>query len=292
MIRSMTGFGKATSEADGDALSVEVSSVNHRYLDCSIRLPYAWAAIEPVLKQVVRDLVARGKLNCTVNRKRTGSPVERVLFDENTARQYVEASKKLGQLLGNNQTVSLDVLAQMEGVFYQEEEEEDLDVVKDRVIPVLTAAIERLNMMRLGEGAALAQDIRHRIELLREALSEIETRLPSLNKRYETKLRTRINELKTETAITEERIAIEVAMLAEKGDVTEEVVRLKAHLDHMVELLESKEPVGRRLDFLSQEVQREVNTLGVKTRDGDVVTFVLTMKSELERIREQVQNIE
>ncbi|MEA3365403.1 MAG: YicC/YloC family endoribonuclease, partial [Candidatus Hydrogenedentes bacterium] len=188
--------------------------------------------------------------------------------------------------------LSLDTLANMEGVIYQEEPRDDLEEVERVLTGALEQALKKLNTMRATEGAALAQDIRHRIRLMHESLAKVEARLPELNAKHEERLRARINELATDVSITEERIAIEVALLADKGDVTEETVRLKAHLAHMQELLESDEPVGRRLDFLSQEIQREVNTLGVKTRDCEVAKYVLDMKSELEKIREQVQNIE
>ncbi|HOS04223.1 MAG TPA: DUF1732 domain-containing protein, partial [Candidatus Hydrogenedentes bacterium] len=188
--------------------------------------------------------------------------------------------------------LSLSVLAQMDGVFFQEEEDEDLETAKELVTAVVGEALKKLDAMRAQEGQALADDLRRRLSHMRTVLASIEERLPALNERYETRLRTRIEELKSDLSLTEERIAIEVALMAEKGDVTEEVVRLRTHLDHAEELLSSGEAVGRRLDFLAQEIQREVNTLGVKTRDADVAKEILGMKAELEKIREQVQNIE
>ena len=153
-------------------------------------------------------------------------------------------------------------------------------------------AIARLDEMRANEGKALAEEIRVRVGLIRQGAGNIEARLPELNALYEERLRTRINELRTETNITDERMAIEVALMAEKSDVTEEVVRLKQHLDHMIEILDAKEPSGRKLDFLTQEIHREVNTLGVKTRDANVAKDVLGLKAEVEKMREQIQNIE
>ncbi|HOE66170.1 MAG TPA: YicC family protein [Candidatus Hydrogenedentes bacterium] len=292
MIRSMTGFGKAACDVNGRTVSVEVSSVNHRYLDCSARVPMAWVALEPVVKQVVREHLSRGKVNVTVNRKRAQTTGQAVRLDRELARQYVDASKELGQLLGACEPLSLSVLAQMDGVFFQEEEDEDLETAKELVTAVVGEALKKLDAMRAQEGQALADDLRRRLSHMRTVLASIEERLPALNERYETRLRTRIEELKSDLSLTEERIAIEVALMAEKGDVTEEVVRLRTHLDHAEELLSSGEAVGRRLDFLAQEIQREVNTLGVKTRDADVAKEILGMKAELEKIREQVQNIE
>ncbi len=292
MTRSMTGFGRAAGTLLGDEVTVEMSAVNHRYLDASLRMPLAWAAVEPVLKQHLRKYVSRGKLSVTISRKRgPGSPPS-IRFDPDTARQYVDASRELAAMVGSNGAISVDVLAQLEGVLVHEDPVDDLESVQAGLEALLEDAAARLNAMRATEGEALERDIRARIALIRSSLVRIEDRLPELNGAYEQRLRSRIEELRTEVSLSEERIALEVALLAEKADVTEEVVRLKAHLEHFSGLLDEKEPVGRRLDFLLQELQREINTLGVKTRDSDVARHVLEMKSELEKIREQIQNVE
>ncbi len=293
MLRSMTGFGKADSEYNSDMVSVEVSSVNHRYLDCSVRLPSMWNALEPFLKETVRKVLARGKVYVTVNRKRgAASRPQTVILDKDLARQYLAASAELVQMTGTMETLSLSTLMQMEGVLVHEEPEEDIEKARELVAGTLEAALERLNAMRETEGKALAEDLTFRVKLMGDALGLIEQRLPEINSTYEERLRARIDELKGDVAMTEERIAMEIALIADKGDVTEEVVRLKTHLDHALELLAGNESVGRELNFLSQEFQREVNTLGSKVRDCDVIKEVLRMKSELERFREQVQNIE
>jgi uncharacterized protein (TIGR00255 family) len=288
----MTGFGKATCEYDGQTLTVELSSVNGRYLDCNLRMPPAWSALEPVIKQTVRKHVNRGKLNVTVNRRRTESSNRSIRFDRALAEQYLEASKELSAVLGSYETLSLNVLAQFDGVMFQEDTEEDIEALEPTLVRVLEQALHKLDGMRATEGKALEDDIRSRLAAMRATLSSIEVRLPELNAAYEVRLRTRINELNAEAGLTEERIAIEVALMAEKSDVTEEVVRFKTHLDHMEEILSSGDSIGRRLDFLTQEIQREVNTLGVKTRDANVAKEVLDLKAELEKIREQIQNIE
>ncbi|MFA6239597.1 MAG: YicC/YloC family endoribonuclease [Candidatus Hydrogenedentales bacterium] len=292
MSRSMTGYGKAVGELDGQSLTVEISSVNHRYLDCSLRLPSAWVGLDPIVKQTIRKHITRGKLTINVSRKRALTSARSVRFDNEVARQYLDASKELAQMIGTYETLSLNVLAQMEGVFYQEEGDEDLTAIEPAVVRVTEEALTRLNEMRAQEGRHLADDVRLRIDALKSSLSDIEKRLPELRAMYEERLRTRIAELNSETSITEDRLALEVALLAEKSDVTEEVVRLKSHFIHMIEMLDAEDPSGRRLDFLSQEIQREINTLGVKTRDGNVAKIVLEMKAELEKIREQIQNIE
>jgi len=293
MLRSMTGFGKAGGELDGDVISVEISSVNHRYLDCSVRLPNVWSALEPVVKETVRRHMARGKVYVTVNRKRgPQSRRQTVTLDVDVARQYLDAARELVQLSDKMETLGVDVLAQLDGVFYHEEPEEDLDRVQEVLVRATAEALGRADAMRVTEGAALREEVAGRVSLMRDALEVVEARLPEINALYEQRLRARIEELQGDVELTEERMAIEIALMADKGDVTEEVVRFRTHLDHGLELVEKEEPVGRELNFLTQELQREVNTLGSKVRDSGVVKEVLRMKSELERFREQVQNIE
>ena len=292
MIRSMTGFGKASCTYQDQEISLELSSVNHRYLDCSFRLGNSWTALEPLFKGVVRNQISRGKVQLTVNRRKVKTSAQTIHLDAGLAQQYLEASRELAAMMGADQAIGLDTLARMDGVIYQEELDEDLAEIERVLTGAIEEALRHLNAMRAQEGAALAADIRARIRLMRDSLAEIEARLPELNAKHEERLRARILELASDMSLTEERIAIEVALLADKGDVTEEAVRLKTHLAHMEELLDSDDAVGRRLDFLSQEIQREVNTLGVKTRDCEVAKYVLDMKGELEKIREQVQNIE
>ncbi len=292
MARSMTGFGKAVREFKGSVVTAEMTSVNHRFVDISLRIPSAWSSLEGEVKQLIRKHIDRGKITGGILRKREASSGQTVMLDRDVARMYLDAARELAHMLGTPETLSLNTLAQLEGVFTYEDSEEDLEEVRPMLESLMNEALDNLNAMRAAEGRALMEDLHSRVALMREALANVEVRLPELDRLYEERLRTRINDLKTDVTITEERVALEVALLAEKADVTEEVVRLKTHLDHMVELLGVSEPVGRRLDFLSQEIGREINTLGVKTRDSDVTKEVIRLKSELEKIREQIQNIE
>lgn len=292
MVRSMTGFGKAAGEFNGTTVVVELSAVNHRYLDSALRLPYEWSALDPVIRDALRKRLSRGKISVTVSRKRGTEAVQTLKFDPDVARRYIEASRELGALMGTGETLSLNTLAQLEGVFYHDDPDEDLEAAKDAILAVLDEAVTRLDMMRAAEGEALARDTMHRIKMVHSVLERIEARLPEVNQGYEERLRARVRELNIDAKIAEERLAVEVAVMAEKGDVTEEVVRLKAHLDHFLTVLDGKEPPGRKLNFLLQEMQREINTLGAKARDSEITRDVLDMKSELEKIREQIQNIE
>lgn len=292
MIRSMTGFGKASCDYAGDTISIELSSVNHRFLDANVRLPLEWASLDSVLRDLVKETLSRGKINISISRKRQNGGPQQFRLDREVAQQYIDAAKELGELLGTNETLSLQTLAHFDRIFGYEEAEEDLENAKQSLLELLRDALGHLNTMRETEGESLARDLLQRVDLLRESVANVEARLPQLNEIHTERLRARVNELSQDTALTEERIALEVIMMAEKGDVTEEIVRLKSHLDHAEELLNSSDPVGRQLNFLAQEVQREINTLGSKVRDTEVVREVLDMKSELERIREQIQNIE
>ena len=292
MLRSMTGFGKATCEFGNSMVSIELTSVNHRYLDPTIRLPHEWAALDAVLRDALKRGLSRGKINLVVNRKRQPGSSQTLRFAPEVAQGYVEAAKELRALLGTDEALSLNTVTQFNGVFYYEDDAEDLEEAKNSLLTGLDEALGHLNTMRAAEGESLRKDLTERIHCIRQSLATIEERLPELGALYEQRLRERIRELTDESAMPEERIALEVAIMAERGDVTEEVVRLKTHLDLADELFDHDEPVGRKLNFLTQEIQREINTLGSKVRDSDVTRQVLDMKSELEKIREQVQNVE
>lgn len=289
----MTGFGKASGELNGVVVSVEVSSVNHRFLDVSVRMPSEWSAVEPVLRELLSKRVSRGKVSVNVNRRRGGEAAQTLRFDADIARRYVEASRELAHLAGNEQgRLTVDALAQLEGVFYFAEEQADLDATKTLLAALLENAAAGLNDMRRTEGAALKTELVARLGTIRAALERVAGRLPEINRFYEERLRERLRALALEAGIREERLALEAALMSEKGDVTEEAVRIKAHLEHALEIMDSAEPSGRQLNFLTQELQREINTLGSKVRDTAVVRETLDMKAELEKFREQIQNIE
>lgn len=271
---------------------MELSTVNHRYLDASIRLPYEWSAVESKLREMLKGYLSRGKLNISVNRKRLDGSARGLELDTQVAQQYIDAAVALGRMAGSSDALSVNTLAQFDGVFHQKEDEEDLERAHEALKALLHEALTNLNEMRDVEGRKLYKDLAHRIELIRGIVEDVETRLPELNEIYVTRLRDRIAALVEDSTVTEDRIAVEVALLSDKGDVTEELVRLKSHLDHAVELMDGEEAGGRKLNFLTQEIQREINTLGSKVRDTDVVRHVLNMKSELEKFREQIQNIE
>lgn len=288
----MTGFGKAVRQLNGQTLSVEVSSVNHRFLDSTIRMPSEWSAMEAEIRDALSQRITRGKVTFSVNRKRGAVSASSVKFDADVARRYIEAAQEIGHIAGQYEPMSVNTLAQLNGVFYYADDEEEIEKIRGVLLEALQDAIAQFDSMRTEEGRALLNDLRMRVDLIRERLAKIEARLPELNELYKTRLKQRLAELNEDANIAEERIAVEVALMADRGDVTEETVRLKTHLDHLLALSEANEPAGRKLNFLAQELQREINTLGAKIRDGEVSREVLEIKSEVEKIREQVQNVE
>ncbi len=292
MIRSMTGFGKAGAEFDGKQITLELTSVNHRFLDATVRLPPEWAPLDPAIREALKERLSRGKITLNINRKRGAASAKALRFDVDIAKKYIEASHELGHLAGQYEKLTVNTLARLDGVFYHEDSEEDLERARELVLGLLDKTVTQLDAMRDREGEAMAGELSQRLDNIRGRLDTVETRLPELNRQYEEKLRARIRDLAGDTNIAEERIAVEVAMLADKGDVTEETVRLRAHLFHAHAIMADGEPSGRKLNFLTQEIQREINTLGSKVRDNDVLREVLDMKTELEKFREQIQNIE
>jgi uncharacterized protein (TIGR00255 family) len=288
----MTGFGKAARDFRGDAVSIELSAVNHRFFDAAVRLPLEWSPLDTALREVLRERVTRGKVNVSVSRRRANGVSNQLRLDKGLAERYIRLTRELASLLGSNESVSVQTIAQFPEIFTAEGEDEDLDAVREFLVGLLGEALGGLETMRENEGRALTKDLRARLDSIRSSLATVEDRLPLLTELYTERLRTRVQELAQDVAFVEDRLALEVALAAERGDVSEEIVRLKSHLDHAMDLIGGGEPAGRKLNFLSQEMQREINTLGSKVRDTEVVRQVLEMKSELERFREQIQNIE
>lgn len=293
MARSMTGFGRAIGTVEGDNITIEMSGVNHRYFDCSVRLPSQWIMLEQRLREWLRAEISRGKINVSVRRDKNATNNVQVRCDAAIAQQYIDASQNLAQALATPEAkLSLDVLAQLEGVFYQEESEQDMDAIASGVQAILQDALKQFQTGRAREGAAMKTDLLERLSAIEASVEVIESKRPEIVDAYEQRLRERIEELNAEVGLKEERLALEVAMMADKTDTHEELVRLRAHLEHGRALLDSEEATGRDLNFLTQEIQREINTLGSKLRDIGVTREVLSMKAELEKMREQVQNIE
>jgi len=291
MLLSMTGFGRAAVETDEASVSAEITGVNGRYLDIVIKLPQEAAGLEVVLRRLIKEKVHRGRVSANVSLQRTNAAAS-VTIDDDAAKEYVEISTALAKRLGIPNDLTLTAVLGCPGVMRNHEQSPPDEHERAAIENAVLLALDEFQSMRRAEGEALELELHHRIETVRSALAEVEERLPELNRQYSERLRQRMTELAADISLKEERVAMEVAVMAERADVTEEVVRLNSHLDQFVNLVQGDGAVGRKLEFLIQEMNREVNTIGAKNRDSAVTGHVLQIKAELEKIREQVQNIE
>ncbi len=291
MIRSMTGFGAGHGSAGGEELDVEVRSVNHKYCEVKVRLPRELAALEADAARSVRERLARGGVDVTVRRAGGAggvAPYVDVALAEAYARAFAEVKARLG-LAG---AVSLADVVAAEGVIRIEERSLDLDAARESLRPALAAALDALVAMRAREGEALARDIEGRLASIEGLVARAAVLVPQSVEHHRARLAERVEELSRGIALDPARLAQEVALLADRTDVTEEVTRLRSHLAQARALLAGAEPAGRKLDFLVQEMNREVNTIGSKSQSAEIAALVIAAKAEIERLREQVQNVE
>ena len=292
MIKSMTGYGKGESAYAGGRIVVELRSVNHRYGEISVKLPRSLMPFENEIKKRVAERLNRGKIDVFIQMECAGAlgvPTANLPL----ARSYYRAFSAIREALGLSDEVGLALVAsQRDVITVAAEAEAAPEEIPGELLAALDEALSRVDEMRLFEGASLAVDFEKRRALLHEQIGRVSARAPSVVAEYAAKLKERILVLCAESGLPEERIALEVALLADKCDITEELVRLESHLRQFDETLERSEPVGRKLDFLLQEINREVNTIGSKANDAEIAACVVELKGELEKIREQVQNIE
>ena len=282
----MTGYGRAKKTLSNRDITVEVRSVNNRYLDCTVKLPRAYIFAEDAIKGRVQKAISRGKVDVFVTIDSTGADEEVVVVNEGLARSYLEALRKLYEIDGGNylqkQSYAAD-LARIPDVLTVTKAEEDLESVGADICEVLDEALASYNQMRATEGKKLAEDIGGRLTTIETLTGKVE---------YREKLTARMQEVLQSTTIDESRILTEAAIYADKIAVDEETVRLRSHVSQLRDMLLSDEPMGRKMDFLIQEVNRESNTIGSKCNDITIARDVVALKAEVEKIREQVQNIE
>jgi uncharacterized protein (TIGR00255 family) len=289
---SMTGFARTEALVGGETAVIEISSVNHRFLDMSFRLPGQWATLEPFLRDIVKERLGRGKVFISVRYGKSLGVAPPVRLDSERAVTYIEAARELMHLMRSTDSLSLDALISLDGVMTPIEGDIDLEVIQKSLSEALIKSLEQLNDARAREGSVLIEAVGGHLKVLEALISRIEKRAPELLALYDDKLRQRIAEINAEIGVKEERLAIEVAIMADRMDVTEELVRFKAHVQHAKDMLASGVPVGRDMNFLVQEMQREANTLGSKLRDVEVGRDTIEIKTEIEKIREQIQNLE
>ncbi len=291
MIRSMTGFGAGRAERGGEEIDVEVRSVNHKFCEVKVRLPREWQALEADVVRLVKVRLARGGIE--VNARRSvarGGLAPRV--DEALAAEYVRAFSALREKLSLPGEISLGEILAAEGVVTLEERSADLPAARAALEAALGQALDSLVGMREREGEALARDLAGRLAALEEMVGRIEALAPQTVEHYRQRLAERVAELSRGYEPDAARLATEVAILADRLDVSEEITRLRSHAAQMRALVAGREPAGRKMDFLVQEMNREVNTIGSKAQSGEIAATVVSLKAEIERMREQVQNVE
>lgn len=293
MVRSMTGYGRGEAAGEAKGFTVEIRSVNHRFCEVMTRLPKYYTALEDRVRKAIQEKVSRGRLDVFITVDTFDcSKNKHVTVDKELALVYCRALRELAEAAGVAGDITTMDLARLPDVMVIEDREEDLEEVWTVLLGAVRQASDNLVAMREQEGSRLAGDILYRIDKLEQYNNQISERAPLVVQDYQDRLRQRIQELLGETEIDEARLASEVAFFADRGNITEEMVRLRSHFKQVREAMDSPEPVGRKLDFLVQELNREVNTIGSKANDTEIANLVIAAKSEIEKIREQVQNIE
>lgn len=291
-LKSMTGFGEGTASSAGIQVVVELSSVNRKQLDINVSLPRNLVTLDAQVQNMIRQEFTRGRVSGIVRVDATDGFTGVVKVDEKLAAKYVEGLRKAARKLKLNDDLGAETIARLPGIVTVEQENLDAEHVSAGLEKALTKALRGLARMRLTEGKALEGDLRERIGLLEQKVKAIGKLAPTVVAGYREKLHQRLRDAGLDNLAADERIVKEVALFADRCDISEELTRLKSHLKQFRQLLHSSEAVGRTLDFLCQEIFREINTTGSKANEVEITRLVVAFKTELERIREQVQNIE
>lgn len=292
MVKSMTGYGRAREMRNGRDITVEVRSVNNRYLDCTVKMPRAYIFAEDRMKARVQQAISRGKVDVFVTIDASAADAAVVAVNEPLARGYYDALTRLKTMFDLSGDITPEVLAKFPDVLAVTKAEEDVEAIAADICAVLDDALAAYNAMRAVEGEKLAADVAGRITTIEAVVGKVEERSPQTVAAYRQRLEAKMHEVLQSTTIDESRILTEAAIFADKIAVDEETVRLRSHIAQLQAMLVSGEPVGRKLDFLIQEVNRECNTIGSKCNDLTIAQDVVNMKAEVEKIREQVQNME
>ncbi len=292
MVRSMTGFGRAQASVEGYNITVEIRSVNHRYFEFYAKLPRTYSFLEEKVKALLSTGISRGKVECSIQLEATADESVVVSVNEPLAKGYVDAVKEISEKFGISEDLSALSVARFSDVLSISKAPVDEDQLWAKVSPVVSEALAGFVAMRETEGKRLSEDVLSRADTILGNVSYIEERSPETVKLYSEKLLERMKNVLGDTQIDEARILTEAAIYADKIAVAEETVRLRSHIDQLHEMLASDEAVGRKLDFLVQEINREANTIGSKAQDVDIARRVIDIKAEVEKIRGQIQNIE
>ncbi len=292
MIQSMTGFGRGEIAAGGRQITVEIKSINHRYCEIQVKLPRKYNILEDKLRQYLAGALSRGKIDLFIKMEDREGSSQEMRIDKGLALKYHNEIRDLAASLNIPMNLGVAELAAMPGIMAIEEAAEEMEEVWQLLQTPVDGALSHLIEMRKAEGARIAADFFQRLSYLEELRRQLLEFAPAVVENYRQRLTARISELLGQQPLDENRLVQEIAMFADRASVDEELVRLDSHFRQFRELLESSQPVGRKLDFLCQEMNREINTVGSKANDLAMTKIVVEVKSELEKLREQVQNIE
>lgn len=292
MMKSMTGYGRSQQIINGRDISVEIKSVNHRFFEFSARVPRVYGYLEEKLKSYVQSMVSRGKIDVNVTVFTLEGQDSQVEINRSLVKGYVEALRGIQEEFGLKDDLSLSAVARFNDAFTVRKAVEDEEAIWNDVQQVAAKAIASFIEMRSLEGERLKQDLKKKLSAIADIVSQIELKAPQTVVQYRERLTCKMQEVLADKNIDEQRILMEAAIFSEKIAVDEEIVRLKSHLKQFAAFLEKEEAIGRKLDFLVQELNRETNTIGSKAQDIEITQYVVDIKSEIEKIREQIQNIE
>ena len=292
MLKSMTGFGRSKYEAEGREYLVEIKSVNNRYSDISIKLPRSISFLEEKVKTSITNSISRGKVDVFINFINNSEKGKKIQINTELAKQYIEELRKLQTETGIIDNIGIMEISKMPEVLNLKIEDDDENLLWQELSECLNNAITSFLIMRENEGTKIKEDLEKRIEHVKEKIEKINEISAGLVEEYVVKLEKRVNELLKTTVVDETRLAQEIVIYSDKCSVEEELTRLRSHVSQFLNLLNAEEPVGKKLDFLIQEMNRETNTIGSKANSLEITNFVVDLKTEIENIREQVQNIE
>ena len=292
MIKSMTGYGRGEAVLHGRPITVEVRSVNNRYLDCTVKLPRIYVFAEDAIKAAVQSHISRGKVDVFITIGPSESGDVSISVNRPVADGYYAALCALRDAYGLKDDISVSLMSRFQDVFLVEKTQEDLEAVSADICSVLELALRDFDAMRLREGEKLGQDVLSRAASIEGLVSKVEVRSPGIVADYRARLTAKMTEVLQTTQLDESRILTEAAIYADKVAVDEETVRLRSHLSQLRHLLQQEGAIGRKLDFLIQEFNREANTIGSKCNDIETAGYVVDIKAEIEKIREQIQNME
>jgi len=289
----MTAYGRGEYALNDTIFIAEIKSLNNRHRDIVLRIPRTLQVLEEEIRSLISSRVRRGRIEVSIQTDKKGNETDYGMeLNVPLVRSYLRIMKQLGDEFGLDQKISPDYLFQMKDVIIIKPEEEDIDETRSGIQDVLIQALDSLDVMRLQEGKAIEEDFQNRLDLIGKYLDSIEESSPLVVDEYKKKLRDRINNISQDIELDESRLVQEVSIFAGKCDITEEIVRTKSHLKQFRNYLSVDDSIGRRLDFLTQEINREVNTISAKASDSGISASAVEIKAELEKLREQIQNVE